>query len=219
MRKPKRNYKSGKHTPTTMDNCQTPAYALDPLLPFLNLFWPKPVIWEPACGEGYLVAALRDAGCQVVGSDILTGQDFFSYEPDEWDILITNPPYGISVKYPWIERCFKLGKPFALLVTGETICALSAQIHMEKYGAEVMLLDHRIHYKMPFKQSWEDSNAHFPSIWLCHGILPSPLVYGHIEYRSFPALPSFEAMSCVPRQLALIEWEKPYGKNHYHRSK
>jgi hypothetical protein len=199
--KPKRNYSAGKRKPKAIDRCQTPAYALDPLLPYLNR---ESVVWEPAAGEGYLVAALRDAGLEVVSSDIETGENFFDYAPAEpWDVLVTNPPYGSGIKYDWLERCYELGKPFALLVPVEMIGAGTAQRLMNKYGAEILLLDHRVNFKMPNK-GWKGT-AQFPVLWLCHNILPHWIIYGHIEYRPFPALPSLEAMSCVPRQLALIK--------------
>lgn len=199
--KPKKNYSASKHAPKALDLCQTPAYALDPLLQYLN---PMAIIWEPAAGEGYLVAALRDARFKVIASELQTGQDFFHYEPGEpWDLIVTNPPYGI--KPQWLKRCYELGKPFALLVPVEMIGTLGAQVQMDKYGAEILLLDKRVHFKMPNK-GWT-GKAQFPVLWLCHNILPAPICYGHIEYRPFLALPSFEAISCVPRQLTLIEQE------------
>lgn len=105
--KPKRTYSAGKRKPTKQDSCQTPAYALDPLLPYLNR---SSVIWEPACGEGYLVNALRDSGfTRVITSDILFGQDFFEYVPAEpFEVLITNPPY-IARKVGKHERKHNLG--------------------------------------------------------------------------------------------------------------
>lgn len=33
------------------DSCQTPAYALDPILPYLKPEWS---LWESATGEGFL---------------------------------------------------------------------------------------------------------------------------------------------------------------------
>ena len=71
------------------DDCQSPPYAIQPLLPHL----PKNArLWEPARGDGYLAQALIDAGYDVVTSCLQTGEDFFKYEPAKWDILVTNPP-------------------------------------------------------------------------------------------------------------------------------
>jgi hypothetical protein len=164
------------YEPQGYDACQTPAYAIDPLLPYL----PDRIIWEPAAGEHYLVEALYDSGFkseQVITSDILTGQNFFEYTPDEWDCLITNPPY--SIKYQWLERCYQLGKPFALLLPVETLGAKTAQEFLKEYGFEMMLLNKRVDFKMPNK-GW-DSSAQFPVFWLCWQLLPQQVMFGELN--------------------------------------
>lgn len=154
------------YTPQGMDACQTPAYALDPLWRHLG-DW---VIWEPACGEGLLVDALHDLGyCydQVVSSDLLTGENFFEFEPDNWDCIVTNPPF--SLKFRWLERCYQLGKPFALLLPVETLGTQTAQRMFEQYGVEVIFMDKRINFKMPLK-GWEAGGATFPVAWYTWGL-------------------------------------------------
>lgn len=98
-----------------------------------------------------------------------------------YNAIITNPPY--SVKFPWIERCYALGKPFALLVPVETIGARAGQRLMERFGAELLLLDKRVNFEMPLK-GWNGSSAQFPVLWLCWQLLPAPLVYGRITRRA-----------------------------------
>ena len=161
------------YTPQGMDACQTPPYAIDPLLPYLDPDW---VIWEPAAGEGMLEGAFYDSGMRVVPTDILTGQNFFEYEPESWDCLVTNPPF--SIKYQWLERCYELSKPFALLVPVETLGAKTAQELMKAYGFEIMLLDKRIDFKMPNKGF--EGSAPFPVFWLCWQLLPEPVMFGEV---------------------------------------
>jgi hypothetical protein len=175
--KPKTNQSGDLYEPKGYDACQTPAYAIDPLLPYLSRDW---TIWEPAAGENNLVEALYDTGYntdQVVVSDILEGQNFFEFAPKYWDCLITNPPY--SIKYQWLERCYQLGKPFALLVPVEILGAKTAQILLKQYGFEMMLLNKRVDFKMPNK-GW-DSSAQFPVLWLCWQILPNKVMFGEIN--------------------------------------
>lgn len=102
------------------DRCQTPAYALDPILPYLH-----GVIWECAAGEGSLSNAFIRHGFKVIESDILNGQDFFRWQPELFDCIVTNPPF--SSKFEWLERCYQLQKPFALLLPVETLGANKAQ--------------------------------------------------------------------------------------------
>jgi hypothetical protein len=57
-----------------LDQYETPAWVTRALIPHLPEFIGK--VWEPACGGGKMVAALRQAGFDVVGSDITQGMDF-----------------------------------------------------------------------------------------------------------------------------------------------
>jgi len=176
--KPKQNYRGDTDTSGPMDRCQTPAYAFAPLAEYIPSWMTR--IWEPAKGEGYLAEAISSYGFEVITSDILTGQNFFEYEPDnEWDCLITNPPY--SVKYDWLERCYELKKSFALLLPVETLGAQTAQKFFRDYGIQVIFLDKRINFKMPNK-GWDGSAAQFPTAWFCWGWeLPMGMVFAEID--------------------------------------
>lgn len=46
-------------------------------------------------------------------------KDFFTWQPEEWDIICDNPPY--SIKKNVIKRCVELGKPFGLLLPMDVI--------------------------------------------------------------------------------------------------
>ena len=81
------------------DDFQTPPEALVPLLPFLKKDW---TIWECASGKGNLSNYLKKQGFKVISTDILTGKDFLSYEPKQYDCIITNPPYAL--KQEFLER-------------------------------------------------------------------------------------------------------------------
>jgi hypothetical protein len=73
------------------------------LIPQLPVFSGK--IWEPACGSGKMVAALRQAGFEVVGTDIIRGVDFLHHATEIGvSAIITNPPYALAREF--IERAF-----------------------------------------------------------------------------------------------------------------
>jgi hypothetical protein len=173
--KPKQNHKADPTQSLTIDCCETPAYALDPLLPYLEPFkW----IWEPACGSGRLVRALLEADHEVIGSDILDGYNFLTAATTDVDAIVTNPPY--SIKPAWIRHCYELGKPFALLVPVETIGTGEVQRMMEQYGCELLLLNKRVNF--------------FPVLWFCWRVLPQPIVYGRITRRKDEQLQLLEAV-------------------------
>lgn len=160
--KPKQNY-TADNLPTK-DKCGTPHYALDALLPYL----PKnKIIWEPAIGKGKLALKLRHEGYSVVISGLEYGQDFFEYQPENWDIQVTNPPYSTNLKYPWIERSYDLSKPFALLLPLETLGAKKAQQFFQD-EMELILFDKRVNFFMPNKGY--GGSAQFPTAWFTKGL-------------------------------------------------
>lgn len=165
LRDNRRSTVSDIYTPQGMDACQTPAYAIDPLSPYLPREW---TIWESAAGEGNLVEALFDSGfSSVISTDLLRGENFFEFEPDNWDCIVTNPPY--SVHFQWLERCYKLGRPFALLLKVEILGTKAAQELFDQYGVEVIFVRPRINFKMPNK-GWEGGGAQFPTAWFTYGL-------------------------------------------------
>lgn len=164
LRDNRRSQVSDIYTPLGMDACQTPAYAIDPLL----LYLPEGLnIWEPAAGEGLLEDALIDSGFHVVSGDILTGQNFFDYQPETWDAIVTNPPY--SIHFQWLERCYQLGKPFALLLKVDILGTKTAQEMFDQFGIEVIFVSPRINYKMPIK-GWDAGGAQFATAWFTFGL-------------------------------------------------
>lgn len=175
--KPKENKAGDISKSSTFDRCQTPFYALDPLLPYLPKSW---LIWESAAGDGQIVAKLQSSGFEVVSSDLLTGQNFFDYSPLTWDCQITNPPY--STKYHWLNRSYELGKPFALLLPLETLGAGQGQRLFEKFGVEIILLNKRINFKMPNK-GYLGNGAQFPTAWFTFGLgIGQHLTFAKISY-------------------------------------
>lgn len=169
-KKPRTN-RAGSTTaeqPTGWDACQTPSYALHALEPFMHqvkAFWN---VWEPACGEGLLVDGLHDYGfANVMGTDLLTGQNFFSTQLVGWDVQITNPPY--TIKYDWLARSYALQMPFALLMPIDVFGSKQAQDLFDRYGVEVILMDERIDFKMP-ERGWNGSGAHFSTAWFTWGL-------------------------------------------------
>lgn len=155
------------------DIFQTPKSAIDVILPFIPKRWH---IWECASGAGQIVSILKGAGYNVTGTDIMHGFDFLSPlsgVPSNIDCILTNPPY--SVKDEWLERCYEIGKPFALL---PPITALGEQNRVTLYrrhGIQLVLPPGRTNYGTP---SGEGSGAWFYSAWFCLG-LDLPLANHH----------------------------------------
>ena len=96
------------------DEQLTPRTTVEILLPYITHLKNK-IIWCPFDkDDSNFVKVLTENGYNVVYSHIEYGQDFFEYEPDEWDVIISNPPY--TNKRAFWERCLGFGKPFTLLL-------------------------------------------------------------------------------------------------------
>jgi len=147
------------------DEIYTPDYAINPLLPYLKKKW---IIWDSAFGSGKLAEHFTKKGFKVVGEDSL---NFFD-ENLECDVIITNPPY--SKKEEFIERCYHLNKPFALLMP---LTALEGKKRGELYrrnGIQLIIPNKRINFITPNggKSSW------FATAWFCYGLnLPKDLLF------------------------------------------
>lgn len=74
----------------------TPLPAFEPLLYYLKTI-PMPV-WEPAKGDGRLVARLREGGWKADGDDLQTGYDFLK-DTTARAAIITNPPFSLAMEF------------------------------------------------------------------------------------------------------------------------
>jgi hypothetical protein len=93
------------------DAYQTPSWVTAVIVPYLRALGVT-TVWEPACGEGRILAALRDHGFDVVGTDISTGDDFLNgcSAPTTYDGIATNPPYGTGgrMAHKFVKRALEL---------------------------------------------------------------------------------------------------------------
>jgi len=185
-----------RRAPGRPDDFQTPAWALDPLWPHLWLGWH---IWEPACGKGNLVRAMDERGFTVTGTDITHGTDFLTADPPPFNCLITNPPY--SIKDAWIERCYALEKPFALLMPFTALEGKRRQAMFRRYGIEVIVLPSRIHFETPTGRT--DGRAWFPTFWVTWGLdIGSALTFWQ---EPTPEVIMDKEVVVIDRQLCIFE--------------
>lgn len=156
------------------DNLYTPEYAVKPLLKYildLKVRGAK-TIWE-CCdpGNSNITKVFKENYYNVISSDIQTGYNFFDYEPENYDIIITNPPY--SLKTEFLKRCYELGKPFALLLPITALEGIERGKLFKKYGIELLLFDKRVE----FMTDSGKNGCWFNTSWFCHKVLPQQLIF------------------------------------------
>lgn len=95
------------------DSLFSPFYVVDHIIKYLPQ---KTKIWCPFDIEEWSAFSIRlkECGFDVISTHIDKGQDFFKYEPDEWDIIVSNPPFSLKDKV--LERLYSFNKPFAILL-------------------------------------------------------------------------------------------------------
>ena len=120
------------------DEQYTPKYGVEVLLPHIQHLKDK-IIWCPFDKEdSQFVKVLLKNGFNVIYSHLDQGEDFLTYEPDTWDVMISNPPYHNKRVY-W-ERALDLKKPFALLLPLNILSDSVINVTMREREREFQLL-------------------------------------------------------------------------------
>ena len=155
------------------DEFQTPKEAIEPLLPYLKRDW---TIWECAWGKGSLAEHFKKQGFKVLGNkniDFIRGD----IEMEDFDCIITNPPY--SLKDRFLEICFKWKKPFALLLPLTALEGIKRGKMFRENGIQIIIPNKRIDFITP---SGKGSGAWFQVAWFCWKLnLPKDLMFVELK--------------------------------------
>ena len=139
------------------DECYTPANSVKPLWKFID---PNKTYYEACSGKSsQMLEGFRSMGVNIKESG---DRDFFTCGPDDvYDGVITNPPY--SKKDKFIEHCYKLGKPFALLLPVAAFQGQERGSLFMKHGISALVYNKRIDFTgnkaPPFGVAWFMGNG------------------------------------------------------------
>jgi len=147
------------------DECYTPEYWVKPIIKYI----PKwKIIWCPFDKENSnFVKLLIQAWYKVISSHIDYWQDFYTYEPKNWDIIVSNPPF--TKKKEIFERALSFWKPFALLMTLTWLNDSWPKKVFKDYDLQLLMFDKRIEY------SW-NKKITFSSAYYCYNLLPKQII-------------------------------------------
>ncbi len=95
-------YLNARHDESS-DECMTPFYAVEPLLKYIPR---NKTVWCPFDKEWSAFVKLLSTRNEVIHSHIDDGKDFFTYKPEQFDIIISNPPFSCKDKV--LQRCYEL---------------------------------------------------------------------------------------------------------------
>jgi hypothetical protein len=153
------------------DENYTPAYGVYPILKYI----PKhSIVWCPFDTEDseFVKQISQLEHVKVIYSHIENGQDFFEYEPEFWDIIVSNPPF--KNKRQFFERALSFNKPFALLMTNTWLNdAAPKQLFMEK-DLELLMFTKRMKFLNP--EGRPNDKITFSSSYYCWNFLHKQIV-------------------------------------------
>ena len=156
------------------DEWYTPESAITPIIQHLPS---GSIIWCPFDKEeSNFVKVLRENGYTVESSHIDNkDEDFFNYEPFEWDIIVSNPPY--SIRNDILKRVFSFGKPFALLMNTNGL--FDSQVRWDLFSKNdfsLFYLKGRVNYMKEYGKV-EKSSPPFQSAYITSKLFNSKIVF------------------------------------------
>lgn len=164
---------AGFHTKTFMkhDDYYTPKYAWENIQQFI----PKDkIIWEAFYGDGQSGKYLTELGFNVYHEPI----DFFTEEPLNWDIIVSNPPFSLSKQV--MHKLLEYDKPFILIMPSSKINTSYMREWKDK-NLQIIIPRKRIHFQKQVNGVVPDdfkSSCNFDCFYYCYKMnLPNDIVW------------------------------------------
>ena len=105
-------------------------------------------------------------------SHIDYGQDFFKYEPDQWDIAISNPPF--SRKLDVFKRLNYFEKPWAMIMNTMALNYMEIGNYFTDNPIQLLIPDKRV--------SFDGNPSSFNSSYVCKDFLQTDLKFVHLPH-------------------------------------
>ena len=156
------------------DELFTPNYAIKPILKYIE---GNPIIWCPFDKENSRYVQMLKDEYQVIYSHLEYGQDFFGYEPDNYDLIISNPPF--SKKDKIIQRLYELDKPYCILMPLPTLQGQKRFPYLK--DCQALIFDKRISFYKDEEETLMATSPSFASFYLCRKFLPEKLIFEELK--------------------------------------
>jgi hypothetical protein len=159
------------------DECYTTRCESDKIIEYLlnnNLINKNQIIWLPFDTEkSNIYLTLKSTGFNnLILSNLELGLDFYYYQPNQFDIIITNPPF--SNRSNLFKRLLNFGKPFIILqatrmFNNQTVVNILCDKNFKFIMPQCRMNFLTYNEEENIIKSSKNSNA-FYSFWLCYGI-------------------------------------------------
>jgi len=178
------NIDSGKvlYSGGNNDECYTPDYAVKPILEYI----PKDkIVWCPFDTEESQFVKQISKTNHVEYSHLNNGQDFFQYQPDDWHMMVSNPPF--SNKRKFFERALSFNKPFALIMTNTWLNDSTPKILFKDKDLQLLMFDKRMEFVNLNGQV--NNKITFSSSYYCWNFLPKQIIMKKLDKPKFTPPP------------------------------
>ena len=156
------------------DECYTPDYGVEPILKYI----PKDAtVWCPFDTEESQFVIQISKQNKVIRSHLESGQDFFNYEPDEWDMIVSNPPFTDKRKF--FERALSFNKPFALIMTNTWLNDSAPKQLFKDRDLQLLMFDKRMKFISPDGRN--NDKITFSSSYYCWNFLPKQIIMEELK--------------------------------------
>lgn len=157
------------------DECYTYRYGVEPLIEFMEPFKER-IIWCPFdTEESEFVKVFKEHGYNVINSHISKGQDFYKYEPEHFDLIISNPPF--TNKTEMFKRVLSFKKPFAILMSVLYLNDGTPFTLFKDIDLQLLFFQKR----MTFKNYFGDNKINFMSCYFCKDFLPKGVIFRNFK--------------------------------------
>ncbi len=151
------------------DECYTPVYGVTPILKYI----PKDVtVWCPFDTMDSEFVKQISKQNEVVFTHIKYGQDFLTYQPSKWDVIVSNPPFTNKRKF--FERALSFNKPFALIMTNTWLNDSAPKQLFKDKDLQLLMFDKRMKFHSPDGRA--NDKITFSSSYYCWNFLPKQII-------------------------------------------
>jgi hypothetical protein len=151
------------------DECYTPFYGVTPILKYI----PKDAkVWCPFDTIDSEFVKQISKQNEVVFTHLRYNQDFLTYEPDNWNVIVSNPPFTNKRKF--FERALSFNKPFALIMTNTWLNDSAPKQLFKEKDLQLLMFDKRMKFHSPDGRS--NDKITFSSSYYCWNFLPKQII-------------------------------------------
>ena len=156
------------------DECYTPDYGVEPILKYI----PKDAtVWCPFDKKESQFVIQISKQNKVIRSHLESGQDFFDYEPDEWDMIVSNQQFTDKRKF--FERALSFNKPFALIMTNTWLNDSAPKQLFKDKDLQLLMFDKRMKFISPDGRN--NDKITFSSSYYCWNFLPKQIIMEELK--------------------------------------